>query len=484
MNLPLRYGVGRRAGTDDGRVSPLRIAAFLFALSMAAAPAFAADDIDSLKAELKRLSERLEALERHNREVEKALASDRVREKEPEPATRLKTLEALEGITVDASLTGVVQSAGRNATASGERETRANYRGDISVTLPGGEMGDTEGKIFTHLRFGQGNGVGLRPTYTSTINTTAFQVGSVAADDSFAILAQAWYQLKVPLLNGGPKADAREQLHFTVGKIDPFVFFDQNAAADDESTKFLNNVFVHNPLLDSGGDIGADAYGFAPGAVVQYTNASSKGSEWGLSLGVFGSSGNRDANSTNFNGNLRSPLVIAQAQTATRFNFLPGNYRVYLWRNAHAAGYDNAERHHAGIGVSADQKVTDELTLFGRYGHEFKGKVRFDRALTLGAELNGAQWGRAADSVGLAAGALRTSREFRSDSSIVDANNDGVADFGYQAAGTENQFELYYRYKVNSRLEITPDLQWIRRPGGDGTAQAIKAVGLRAKIGF
>ncbi len=476
----------------------MRVTPVFLALALAAGPAFAADDTEALKAELKRLSERLEALEKHRREMEKALASDRVSEKEPEMATRLKAIEfqtlsmqkqarqieALEGITVGASLTGVVQNANRSATASGERETRANYRGDISVTLPGGEMGNTEGKIFTHLRFGQGNGVGLRPTYTSTPNTTAFQVGSVAADDSFGILAQAWYQLKVPLLNGGSKANAREHLHFIFGKIDPFVFFDQNTAADDESTKFLNNVFVHNPLLDSGGDVGADAYGFAPGAIFQYTNERNKGSEWGLSLGAFGTSGNRDANSANFNGNLRSPLAIMQAQTAARFNYLPGNYRVYLWRTGHGAGYDNAERHHTGIGVSADQKVTDELTLFGRYGHQLQGKVRFDRALTLGSELNGGHWGRAADSLGLAVGTTRTSRSFRNDSLAIDANNDGIADFGYQASGTENQFELYYRYKVNGRFELTPDIQWIRRPGGDSAAQAITVVGLRAKVGI
>ncbi len=475
----------------------MRVAPLLLTLSLAG-PVFAADDTEALRAELKRLSERLEALEKHNQEMQKALASDRVSEREPELATRLKAIEfetlswkkqarqveALEGITVGASLTGVVQNANARATASGDSETRANYRGDLSVTLPGGEMGATEGKIFSHLRFGQGEGVGLRRTYASTPNTTAFQVGSVAADDSFAILAQAWYQLKVPLLNGGSKANAREHLHFTFGKIDPFVFFDQNAAADDESAKFLNNVFVHNPLLDSGGDVGADAYGFAPGAIFQYTNERDKGAEWGLSLGVFGTSGNRVANSANFSGNLSSPLVIVQAQTAARFNYLPGNYRVYAWRNGRGVGYDNAERQHMGLGVSADQKVTDELTLFGRYGHQLKGKVRFDRALTLGVELNGAQWGRAADSLGFAAGALRTSKNFRGDSPSVDANGDGIPDFGYRASGTENQFELYYRYKVNSRFELTPDLQWIRRPAADGAVQAIRVIGLRAKVGF
>ncbi|CAB1369641.1 carbohydrate porin [Denitratisoma oestradiolicum] len=458
-----------------------------------ALPACANDDLSVLKAELKRLSERIESLERQNREMEKSLDSQRVSESEPELVTRLKAvefqtlsmqkqarqIEALEGITVGASLTGLVQKVGARGTASGLAETRANYRGDISVTLPGGEMGNTEGKIFGHFRFGQGNGIGLRPTYTSSANTTAFEVGSTPADDSFGILAQAWYQLTIPLMDDGLKANAREHLHLTAGKIDPFVFFDQNVAADDESARFMNNTFVHNPLLDSGGDIGADAYGFAPGAIVQYVNQREKGSEWGLSLGVFGS-----GPGANFTGSLSGPLVIAQAETAARFNYLPGNYRVYLWRNGRGAGYDGVEQKHAGIGVSVDQKVSDELTLFGRHGRQTQGKVRFDRALTLGAELAGSPWARAADSIGLALGALRTSGDFRNDAPTVDADGDGTPDFGYPAGGTEKQMEIYYRYRLNSHVELTPDFQWIRRAGGDGNAPTVKVFGLRARVGF
>ncbi len=477
----------------------MRITRIALALALMGGSAFAGEDIQALKAEVRRLAQRLEVLENHNQDMERALASDRVSEKEPEMATRLKAveiqtlsmrkqarqIESLEGITVGASLTGVMQSAIAGGTASGERETLANYRGDVSVTLPGGEIGNTDGQIFAHLRLGQGEGVRLLPTYTGTPNSTAFRVGSVAADDSFGILAQAWYQLKVPLLDGqGSKTSAREHLHITFGKIDPFVFFDQNAAADDESSKFLNNVFVHNPLLDSGGDIGADLYGFAPGAILQYRNERDKGAEWGTSLGLFGTAGNRTANGANFGRGLGSPLIILQAQSAARFNYLPGNYRAYLWRNGRGVGYDNAERHHVGFGVSADQKVADDLTLFGRYGHQLRGNVRFDRALTAGAELTGGPWKRAADSLGFAVGALRTSRRFRNDSLVIDANGDGIADFGYQASGSEEQLELYYRYRVNSRFELTPDIQWIRRPGADGAAQAITVAGLRAKVGF
>jgi hypothetical protein len=460
--------------------------------SMAPAPAFAADDIAALKAEFKRLAERIETLERHNQETEQALATERLSEREPELVTRLKAvefqtlsmqkqarqIESLEGITVGASITGAVQRVGAGGTASAIDETRANYRGDVSVTLPGGKMDNAEGKIFAHVRLGQGTGIGLRPTYTSTANTTAFETNA-GPDDSFAILAQAWYQMKVPLIADGAKANAREHLHLTIGKIDPFVFFDQNVAADDESAKFMNNAFVHNPLLDSSGDTGADAYGFAPGGILNYSNIRQKGSEWALSLGVFGS-----GPGANFTGSLSGPFVIAQAETAARFNYLPGNYRAYLWRNGRGAGYDGIEQRHSGIGFSADQKVTDDVTLFGRYGRQLSGKVRFDRALTLGAELAGNPWGRAADSVGVALGSLRTSADFRKDSLTLDANADALPDFGYQASGAERQMEIYYRYKLSAKLELTPDFQWIRQPGGDASAAVVKMLGLRAKLGF
>lgn len=452
---------------------------FAAALTLVGIAQGAAAADDDLREQLKKLNERVERLEKRNHELEQALQSDRLSEKEPEIATRLKAvefqtlsmqkqarqIEALEGITVSASLTGVLQSASSAATESGTRESRTNYRGDIAVALPGGEMGDTEARIFTHFRIGQGNGIGLRPTYTSTPNTTAFQVQSANAtpDDSFGILAQAWYQLNVPLPLGGYKPQSRESVRLTFGKIDPFVFFDQNVAADDESTKFLNNAFVHNPLLDSGGDVGADQYGFAPGLVAGYRNEHSRPESWGASVGVFGS-----GPGANFSGSPSRPFVIGQLESSQRFfGGLAGNYRLYLWTNGRAIDFDGAQARHSGYGVSADQRVGDAITLFGRYGHQAKGNVRFDRALTLGAELGGDYWGRAADAIGVAGGLLRTS-----------------PDFGFAASGVERIGELYYRFRVNSRFELSPDLQFIGRPGGDGSAPSVTVVGLRAKVGF
>ena len=456
-----------------------RLAAALAFGPLAASFAAAGDDAAVLR-ELNELRGRIERLEKRNQELESALQSERLSEKDPEIATRLKAvefqtlsmqkqarqIEALEGVTVSASLTGVVQGASAKSTASASRETRSNYRGDIAVTLPGGELGNAEGKIFAHLRIGQGNGIGLRPTYTSTPNTTAFQVQGANAnpDDSFGVLAQAWYQLNVPLPVGGYKPGSRESLRLTFGKIDPFVFFDQNVAADDESTRFLDNAFVHNPLLDSGGDVGADQYGFSPGFIAGYANERSKPESWGASFGAFGS-----GPGANFSGSPSRPFVIGQLESSQRFfGGLAGNYRLYVWTNGLATGFDGTEGRHSGWGVSADQRVGDAITLFGRYGHQAKGKPRFDRALTVGAEFGGSYWGRAADSVGVAAGFLRT--------------GDGNADSGFP--GTERIGEIYYRFRVNNRLELSPDLQYIRRPGGNAAAPSMKVIGLRAKVGF
>ena len=162
------------------------IAAFLAAGF--ATPTLAADD--AVLAELKRLAARIEALEKQNKDLEKALNNERLSEKDPEIATRIKHVEnqldaikgpatklaeALDGVKGEGGITTVAQRVTGTGTAAGVDQSRTNYRGDINVTMPVGSMGDNEGSFFTHLRFGQGTGVGLRSTYTSTPNTTAFQ---------------------------------------------------------------------------------------------------------------------------------------------------------------------------------------------------------------------------------------------------------------------------------------------------------------------
>ena len=483
--------------------------------ALLAVPAWAAPSQEELLRMLEQMNRRLEQLEKRNGELEKqmqarpaaplietrvqsleeaqaritkGLESENISEYEPELTSRLKAVEyqslnslkaarviqSLDGVTAGISLTTVMQQPNGTSINSpdGMQNSQLNYRGDAFVTLPLPKVGDTESRIFAQFRMGQGSGLNGTTSYSKP-NASAFRVQSAQPDDSVAVLGQAWYQASIPLPVGGFKPHSRETLEVNFGKMDPFVFFDQNAAANDETRQFLNTVFVHNALLDAGGDIGVDANGFTPGFRLSYLNARSKSEAWRLSLGVFGAG--KGANYQQF---FTSPLILAQAETQWRWDGNPGNYRVYYWQNGQAPGYDGVVRSRSGWGLSLDQRVGDATTVFARYGqHIAGGGARFDRALTVGGEMAGYDWGRAGDALGLALGWMSTSADFERDAPTL-------SDYGYAISGAEQVAELYYRYRINKQFELSPDLQYIGRPAAVPGARPVTVIGLRAQLTF
>jgi len=130
------------------------------------ANAHADSDTARLEAQIRMLTERVERLEQRNRALEemqarteRSLATERLSENEPELVTRLKALEyqtssmqkqtrridTLDGISVGASLTTMAQHVGAGDSDTGATQSRLGYRGDLSVTLPGGSFGSAEG---------------------------------------------------------------------------------------------------------------------------------------------------------------------------------------------------------------------------------------------------------------------------------------------------------------------------------------------------
>lgn len=455
--------------------------------TLPAMPAWAdGTEIEEMRAQLKALTERLNALESQNKALEKALSSEYMRDADPEIASRVKVLEsqtselrekkgildALSGVAVHGSLVTMGQSADGKGTLTGNTASELNWRGDLTIEAPAGEAGDTTGKVFAHLRAGGGDGVTpkLKSTYTGSLNSTAFRLGASDGSDTTTLLAEMWYQLDYNLRDPD-KEEATRRFEITLGKMDPFVFFDQNEIADDESTRFINNVFVHNPQLDSGGDVGADSYGFSPGVRLAYRDESEGTQYWQLSAAMFGS-----GNGASYDNSFTAPFFIGQAERGLKFfQGLDGTYRAYVWRNGRATDFTGDESAHSGWGVSVNQRVPGGVTLFGRYGHEMGGKVKFDRSLTLGSEISGNAWDRGADAIGLAVGWLSTSKAWRGASMDTE---------GYEANGRERVYELYYRYQVNSAFELSPDVQYIQKPAGNQDAKDDFAYGLRAKVSF
>ncbi|MDR1424075.1 MAG: carbohydrate porin [Azoarcus sp.] len=479
---------------------------------------------------LQKLLERVEKLESRNAQLEKEVQAlkrekemateerstersperepaERPSGREPEIAARLEAVEKdvqamkkpaalaekLDGIAVDAALTTVWQNATGLPHGTEGAENKLNYRADITVEVPLEEVGMIEQKLFAHVRIGQGEGLngslGLLGHF-GVPNAAAFKASGANADDSVAILGEAWYQAGISF-----GEDKKHRLEATLGKMDTFGFFDQNEAAGDEATQFLNAAFVHNPLLDAGGEVGVDANGFQPGVVLSYLNETNGAEPWRLSLGAFGAG----SEGSNYQKTGDSPLMIAQVEkTLKLFGGHDGNYRLYAWSRSHDVPHphfthDDFSSRHTGFGLSFDQQFGRGVKLFGRYGHLTSGKMPFDRAAVLGAEINGAYWGRAADAVGIAGAWLRASKAYKraggegflsTDHYDDHVENGAPADFTFRPSGAEQTAELYYRVYLTPNLSLTPDVQWTRHSGANPRADDVTTIGLRANVSY
>jgi hypothetical protein len=528
VGRPSGATVTPRLPAAAARRSPLARAVALSLLAFASA-APAADTDPAVLEQLQRLSQRLQQLERRNEELERRLREmapapggapattattaagaaatagtaaataagppapagaasaagpqwgDRLQALEREQRTLAEQLQSLsrpletpeeEGPSVEGTVLAVGQRVNGGGSEDGHGQGRLNYRGDVLVRVPAGYFGDARATAAAQLRFGQGGGVATRPTYTGTVNSTTFEAAA-GSDQTYAVIAQALYSIEWPLDAGRFNDQPGTRAELTLGKLDLFTLFDQNEVAGDEAASFLNNVFVHNPILDSGGDIGADSFGFAPGLRAAYFDEGER-LGWGVSAGVFASGEGAGV------GSPGRPLVIVQAELSPRQinGEARGNYRLYAWTNGRTTALDGeTEQRHTGFGLSVDQKLGREWNLFGRYGQRLDGDGSFDKALTLGFEHGGRLWGRARDAVGLALGWLHTDSAWRR------ATADGTL-AGYRARGAEQIAELYYRLRLNDRLDITPDFQLLRRAGGDGDAPTVSVFGLRGTLGF
>ena len=470
-------------------------------------PAFAASESTTLE----KLATRLEKLEARNAElvkevktlkaesenVAKSLDNDRISENEPELTTRLKAtendvlamkkpvkvIESLEGIKATAALATVIQGTSGLPSGTADAGTQLNYRADVTVELPLEPIGDIEQKLFGGFRIGQGQGLNTAFArlgyFASAPNALAFRASGANPDDSVVILGQAWYQATIPLPVGGFKPNSREKLEITFGKMDIFGFFDQNVAAGDEAKQYLNSVFVHNPLLDAGGEAGVDANGFQPGFIAAYVNETDKTQAWRLSVGAFGAG---DYGS-NYQKSFNSPLYMAQAETQLKlFGGLTGHYRAYTWTRSQAVDFNGTTARHTGIGFSVDQRVDDGITLFGRYGNLVQGEAPFNQAVSVGAEFNGSYWGRGADTLGIGGAWLQAGSAYENSNPEIDINGDGIADFSFIPSGAETVAEIYYRYHISPQFELSPDFQWLTQGGANPDAKSAYVFGLRANI--
>ena len=127
---------------------------------------------------------------------------------------------------------------------------------------------------------------------------------------------------------------------------------------------------------------------------------------------------------------------------------------------------------HTGVGFSVDQRVGDGITLFGRYGKLTKGQLPFDQALRPAPRSTVRTGVAAATRSAWAAPGCAPVTSTGSPVSLPvalgrDSDDNCTGAFNYNASGAEKVAEIYYRYRISPQFDLTPDFQWIGRPGAN-----------------
>lgn len=238
-----------------------------------------------------------------------------------------------------------------------------------------------------------------------------------------------------------------QRLALSAGRLDLTNYFDRNAAANDETRQFLSDALVNNPVL------GLSTNG-AGVALVFDTKRSAN-----FKIGFQQS--NTDA--TSLSDSIFSLAEIGYI--ARPFSLPEGNYRIW-------GRMDNSTgRNRTAFGVSLDQKLTDAITLFARYGsgqvvpslgegaqrssvghHFYSGGLQFQRHFVF---YPGDTWG-----IGYAQTNLRS------------------------GAARDNLAEVYYNFQLTERLRLSPHLTYLRASrAGEGTVGYL-VPGLRLQASF
>ena len=285
--------------------------------------------------------------------------------------------------------------------------------------------------------------------------------------------------------------ESANRLVLTVGKFSVVDIFDTNRYAHDPRGDFMNWA-----LIDTGTyDYAADAWGFTYGAAAEWYQG-----RWTLRAGLFDLS--IAPNSPTLDDRFGQFQYNAEVERRYQLGGRPGAIRLTGFltrarmgdlaealRQAQIVGGPPslaAVRHYAsrsGLSLNLEQQLSDNLGLFIRAGaadgheeiYEFSD---IDQTVAAGLSLNGSGWGRAGDTLGLAAVVNQISRLRQA---YLQAGGMGIliGDGRLPHEGPESIVEADYNWAVVPAIHLTFDYQFIANPAYDGDRGPVSVFGLR-----
>ncbi len=395
--------------------------------------------------------------------------------------------EKFEHISIGGGVTGIVQSAWMDDDFEDGEAMDGSYSADLEIGIDMGRWGTG----FLHLETGDGDNI-------------TDEMGSLTGTNADAIGGDNDLEVSEALWTFG---FLENRLSITAGKLDPVTLLDDNKAAKDETTQFMADIFVDQIAMEWPDD-------YTPGLHL----VAAPNELFDVKLAALSAD-------TDWEDIAQHLFYAAEAAFHPEFRGLQGNYRFYAWGNdrhhiewddvneAISRGHEECyeDESNFGFGLSFDQKVSSDITLFARYGWQdediaaavdeerseggpagaliledgspvFEPYGAIEQAFSIGGQITGSRWGRPNDVFGMAFGLAMLNDDY--EDYLEDAAYDGLVDGVRGDAGDEFHFEAYYSFYLNEYIAISPDFQIIDNPRGDEDADTAYVVGLRTQMSF
>lgn len=227
-----------------------------------------------------------------------------------------------------------------------------------------------------------------------------------------------------------------QKLALSFGRLDLTNYFDGNAAANDETTQFISDALVNNPMLGLSSNGSGIAAVYDPKGGINFK------------LGVQQSK----ADATNLSDSVFSLAEVGYF--ARPFSLPEGNYRVWFRTDN---GHD--ERRTA-YGLSLDQKLSPNVTMFARYGSA-QADIGRDYFYSAGFQFQNVPVFNPLDVWGIG--------------------------YGQTELGTSDREKLvegYYNLRLAERLRLSTHLQYVTVSNGGARTFGYLLPGLRLQGSF
>jgi high affinity Mn2+ porin len=378
---------------------------------------------------------------------------------------------------------------------------RSPYTGPNS--LPGSGLGretfDTT--LYAGIRLWQGAELWISPEidqgfgFANTHGVAGFPTGEsykLGSNYPYVRMHRGFLRQTINLGGDVEKVDAdisgfagtrtANRLVLTVGKFAIVDLFDTNRYANSPKTDFLNWSLINAGTFDYAGD----GWGYTYGAAAEWYQGS-----WTLRAGVFDLSaspaGGISPNGGVLDSTFQQYAVVAEIEKRYDLWGQPGKFKVTGFVNRGRAGRFQdaiilsqitgepadivAVRRYTsrpGVSMNLEQQISDTVGVFARAGWS-DGNIEpwdftdIDRTVAGGVSINGRNWGRPDDTVGIAGVVNNISGVHKA---FFNAGGLGIliGDGQLPNPGYEKIFETYYSYALSSDTRLSFDYQFISNP--------------------